>query len=71
MRLETVSETSAGDKKKLVATFSDDGKIRKVKFGVKGSHSYIDGASKDVRDAYRARHARDIGPGKSIASISL
>ncbi len=72
MKLLDVSPTPAGDKKKFVATFTlDNGKRKLVKFGIKGSRSYVDGAPIGVRDAYRARHAGDIGPGKSIASPGM
>lgn len=53
-------EPSTDGKTKLTATFEDNGKTRTVKFGIKGSNSYIDGAEKEVRDAYRKRHAKDI-----------
>jgi hypothetical protein len=53
-------EPSTDGKTKLTATFEDNGKNRIVKFGIKGSNSYIDGAEKEVRDAYRKRHAKDI-----------
>jgi hypothetical protein len=60
MKLKTVEPANDG-KHKLKATFVlDDGKTHIVLFGIQGSKSYIDGASREVRDAYRARHKRDI-----------
>ena len=45
MKLLDVSPTPAGDKKKFVATFTlDNGKRKLVKFGIKGSRSFVDGA---------------------------
>ena len=61
MKLLNVRPTPDGDPKKFIATFSDDGKEYDVKFGVKGSFSFVDGASISVRDAYRRRHAKDNG----------
>lgn len=60
MKLLSVTETPSSGKQKLTATFDVDGKTRKVSFGVKGSNSYIDGATDSVRDAYLKRHAKDI-----------
>jgi len=60
MKLLSVTETPSSSKQKLTATFDVDGKTRKVSFGVKGSNSYIDGATDSVRDAYLKRHAKDI-----------
>lgn len=60
MKLVNVEQTPPNDKKKFVATFDNDGKIKRVKFGQKGSYTYIDGASISVRNNYRARHARDL-----------
>ena len=39
--------------KKFKAVISDG---REIHFGLKGSHTYIDGASKLTRDAYLKRH---------------
>lgn len=61
MKLINVKPTPKGDKNKFVALFeTDDGKIKRIGFGVKGSFSYVDGADVKVRDNYRARHSRDI-----------
>jgi hypothetical protein len=60
MKLSKVENSNDG-KTKFTATFvNDDGKIKTVKFGIKGSNTYVDNAPIEVRDAYRARHARDI-----------
>jgi hypothetical protein len=59
MRLVKVEPSNDG-KTKLTATFEDDGKMKLVRFGIKDSNAYIDGASIEARNAYRARHARDI-----------
>ena len=59
MKLVKVENSNDG-KTKFTATFEDNGKMKIVRFGVKGSNSYLDGASIEARDAYRARHARDI-----------
>jgi hypothetical protein len=59
MKLLKVEPSNDG-KTKLSATFEENGKTKIVKFGIQGSNSYIDGASKEVREAYRKRHARDI-----------
>ena len=59
MKLVKVENSNDG-KTKLTATFEENGKTRTVKFGIKGSNSYIEGASIEARNAYRARHAKDI-----------
>lgn len=60
MKLVKVEESDDG-KHKLQALFLlDDGKTRLVKFGLKGSHSRIDGADDDTRRKYLARHKGDI-----------
>lgn len=61
MKLVKVERTPEDSRQKLIATFKDDeGKIKTVSFGIKESLSYIDGASDKVREAYLARHQRDI-----------
>jgi len=59
MKLVKVEKSNDG-KTKFIAHFDENGKISKVKFGIEGSNSYIDGADIKTRDAYRARHKRDI-----------
>jgi hypothetical protein len=71
MKLIKVEPANDG-KHKLKATFTlDNGKDRVVLFGVQGSNSYIDGATREVRDAYRARHARDIANSSPITRGNL
>ena len=61
MKLVDVKPTPDGDLKKFVATFDVGGRRYNVKFGRKGSFTYVDGASLRVRDSYRKRHATDNG----------
>ena len=71
MKLLSIQPTSIGDKAKFEAKFLDNGKIKTVKFGVKGSYSYVDGAPIQVRDAYRARHYKErTGPVDSKGMLS-
>jgi hypothetical protein len=49
-------EPSKRKDKKLVATFKVDDVVKKIHFGLRGSHTYAEGASDDVRNAYIARH---------------
>jgi hypothetical protein len=60
-KLESVDPANDG-KYKFIATFSNDqnDRLKKVKFGIQGSFSYIDGASDKIREAYLARHIKDI-----------
>jgi hypothetical protein len=68
-KLESVEPSNDG-KTKFVATFSNDenNKIKKVKFGIEGSFSYVDGASDKIREAYLARHLTDITGNKDPTS---
>lgn len=60
MKLVKVENSNDG-KTKFTATFQDEnGKMKIVRFGVKGSNAYVEGATIEARNAYRARHARDI-----------
>jgi hypothetical protein len=60
MKLLKVEPATDG-KHKLQALFLlDDGKTHLTKFGLKGSHSRIDGADDDTRRRYLARHKGDI-----------
>ena len=55
-KLESVVPADDG-KHKFVATFLEEGgKVKKVKFGIAGSYSFVDGAPEKVRQAYLARH---------------
>ena len=60
-KLESVKPSNDG-KTKFIATFSnnENDKLKKVKFGIEGSFSFIDGAEESVRKAYLARHIGDI-----------
>ena len=42
--------------KKLMAIFKDGDKYKTVHFGMRGSETYIDGASRQIRNNYIARH---------------
>jgi len=46
-------KNSTRDNKRFVVTM-DDGK--EYHFGWKGAYTYLDGASRKIREAYRARH---------------
>jgi hypothetical protein len=58
MKLVSVKPSNDG-KTKFMAEFDINGKKKIVKFGVKDSYSFIDGASLKTREAYRARHAKE------------
>lgn len=55
-------ERLKNDDKRFVAIFQkDDGKEKRTKFGQPGANNtYLDGASKEVRENYRKRHKRDL-----------
>ena len=53
MNLVSVKNTPASSKKKLIAIF-DNGKH--IQFGSKGSSTYAQGASEQIKNAYIARH---------------
>ena len=55
MKIESL-EKSTRVNKKYVATMSDG---KEYHFGLKGSVTYIDGASKEKRDAFLARHVNN------------
>ncbi len=56
MKLLNVKKTPAGDPKKMVAVFMENGKEKSIKFGAKGSQTFAEGASKEKQQAYLARH---------------
>jgi hypothetical protein len=58
MKLVSVKPSNDG-KTKFMAEFDINGKKKIVRFGVKDSYSFIDGASLKTREAYRARHAKE------------
>jgi hypothetical protein len=51
---------SRDGKTKLMAIFKVGDKERVVKFGIRDSFSYIDGADRETRDNYLKRHAKNI-----------
>lgn len=65
MDYKLVSVEPADDgKHKFIALFKAKGKngadkFKRVKFGVAGSYSRVDGADESVRQAYLARHAKE------------
>ena len=56
MKLIKIKNTHAGDPKKMVAVFMDNGREKSIKFGAKGSQTFTEGASKEKQQAYLARH---------------
>ena len=65
MKIESL-EKSTRVNKKYVATMSDG---KEYHFGLKGSVTYIDGASKKKRDAFLARHMNNPLEKKLIENI--
>jgi hypothetical protein len=60
MKLVSISESPKANKK-LVAVFeSDTGRRKSVHFGAAGMTDYTLGASKQQREQYRTRHAKDL-----------
>lgn len=62
MKLISVTpNTNSMRNEKFIAIFEKpDGKKVIRRFGVKGSTTYVDGATENQKENYRARHARDI-----------
>jgi hypothetical protein len=58
MKLVSVKPSNDG-KTKFTAQFDIDGKKKLVRFGIKDSFSYVDGAPLKTREAYRARHLKE------------
>jgi hypothetical protein len=57
VNIELISiEPSKRKDKKLVATFKVDDVVKKIHFGLRGSHTYAEGADLQTRNAYIARH---------------
>ena len=64
MKLIRVENTPANSDKKFVAVFCkcpgrsvcSDADKKRIEFGQKGSNTYLDGATNEVRDAYLTRH---------------
>ena len=59
MKLISISESSKPDKK-LMAIFENNGRKKTVHFGAKGMDDYTIAKSKEQRDRYRTRHAKDL-----------
>ena len=57
MKLIHIKNSTRRGKKK-VAIFLKDGKSRTVHFGSDVSQTFVEGASKEKRDAYIARHSK-------------
>lgn len=55
----SISESPKADKK-LMAVFDNDGRKKTVHFGAKGMDDYTITKSKEQRDRYRTRHAKDL-----------
>jgi len=58
MKLLHIKNSTRRGKKK-VAVFEKDGKTRTVHFGSDVSQTFVEGASKEKRDAYIARHSKN------------
>jgi len=56
-KLISIEETDDSSDKRFIATFMHSGKLKHVKFGLKGGSTYIDHHNKKLRDAYIARHS--------------
>jgi hypothetical protein len=59
MKLVSIVTSPKADKK-LMATFSHDGREKHVHFGAKGMDDYTLTHDKDHRERYRGRHAKDL-----------
>ena len=51
------------DTHKYRAIFDNEGRSKTTKFGATGYDDYTRGATKEQRDAYRTRHAKDLKTG--------
>jgi hypothetical protein len=58
MKLIHIKNSTRKGKKK-VAVFEKDGKTRTVHFGSDVSQTFVEGASREKRDAYIARHSKN------------
>lgn len=59
MKLISISPSTKADKK-LMAVFDNDGHKKTTHFGAKGMDDYTLTHSKEQRDRYRQRHAKDL-----------
>lgn len=62
MKLISISDSTKADKK-LMAVFENNGRKKTVHFGAKGMDDYTITKSKEQRDRYRTRHAKDLTTG--------
>jgi hypothetical protein len=62
MKLISIGESTKSDKK-LMAIFENNGRKKTVHFGAKGMDDYTITKSKEQRDRYRTRHAKDLTTG--------
>jgi hypothetical protein len=62
MKLISISDSTKPDKK-LMAVFENDGRKKTVHFGAKNMDDYTLTKSKEQRDRYRTRHAKDLKTG--------
>lgn len=62
MKVISISDSTKPDKK-LMAVFDNDGRKKTVHFGAKGMDDYTIAKSKEQRDRYRTRHAKDLQTG--------
>jgi hypothetical protein len=53
-------EKLTGDLKKYKAVFEHDGRTKSTKFGAAGMDDYLLTHSKEQRDRYKTRHAKDL-----------
>ena len=62
MKLISISDSTKPDKK-LMAVFDNNGRKKTVHFGAKGMDDYTISKSKEQRERYRTRHAKDLKTG--------
>jgi ppGpp synthetase/RelA/SpoT-type nucleotidyltranferase len=62
MKLISISDSTKPDKK-LMAVFENDGRKKTVHFGAKNMDDYTLTKSKEQRERYRTRHAKDLKTG--------
>lgn len=62
MKLISISDSTKPDKK-LMAIFDNDGRKKTVHFGAKGMDDYTLSKSKEQRERYKTRHAKDLKTG--------
>jgi len=55
-----ISKSTNKNKKLMAEFFDDDKKIKTTHFGLKDSTTFLDTGDKKLREAYRARHKKDL-----------